>query len=60
MILPKKTQSMCIGNNGEVLQGDINLKEGELNWVNYARHMANLISWNLKNDDESVDIFICL
>ena len=48
----KKTQCMCVGKDGEFFQGNIHLDGGKLKWVNCARHLANLITWNLKDDDD--------
>ena len=47
----KKTQCMCVGKDGEFFQGNIYLDGEKLKWVNCARHLGNLITWNLKDDD---------
>ena len=43
---------MCVGKDGDFFQGNIYLDGEKLKWVNCARHLGNLITWNLKDDDD--------
>ena len=43
---------MCVGKDGEFFQGNIYLDGEKLKWVNCVRHLGNLITWNLKDDDD--------
>ena len=44
----KKTQCLCVEKDGEFFHLD-----GEkFKWVNCVRHLGNLITWNLKDDDD--------
>ena len=48
----KMTQCMCVGKDGEFFQGNIYLDGENLKCVNCARHLGNLITWNLKDDND--------